>query len=279
MPQQPPESRAVAWERQRSEGPPLRSLTLLPAEMMDDSSGVQMARALKQAALCLMLLPRFLLAAVMLWLLDFLCIRRKMLLKMGERQDSPDDPPLCVSDSNKMFTLESLRAVWHGQKLDVLKTAQLGQTAPNTEVVLVQERRQVRILDCMKGNRPLILNFGSYIADFLVVYIEEAHPSDGWVSSDAPHQIPKHRCLEDRLRAAALMLTEVPGSKVVVDNMDNSSNAAYGAYFERLYIVRDETVVYQGGRGPEEYRISELKTWLQQYRKELLNSQNAVLHV
>lgn len=117
------------------------------------------------------------------------------------------------------------------------------------------------------------------IADFLVVYIEEAHPSDGWVSSDAPHQIPKHRCLEDRLRAAALMLTEVPGSKVVVDNMDNSSNAAYGAYFERLYVVRDETVVYQGGRGPEEYRISELKTWLQQYRKELLHSQNAVLHV
>uniref|UniRef100_H2MT72 Iodothyronine deiodinase n=1 Tax=Oryzias latipes TaxID=8090 RepID=H2MT72_ORYLA len=235
---------------------------------MDDSSGVQMARALKQAALCLMLLPRFLLAAVMLWLLDFLCIRRKLLLKMGERQDSPDDPPLCVSDSNKMFTLESLRAVWHGQKLDILKTAHLGQTAPNTEVVLVQERRQVRILDCMKGNRPLILNFGSYIADFLVVYIEEAHPSDGWVSSDAPHQIPKHRCLEDRLRAAALMLTEVPGSKVVVDNMDNSSNAAYGAYFERLYVVRDETVVYQGGRGPEEYRISELKTWLQQYRKD-----------
>ncbi|KAF6735786.1 Type III iodothyronine deiodinase [Oryzias melastigma] len=129
--------------------------------MMDDSSGVQMARALKQAALCLMLLPRFLLAAVMLWLLDFLCIRRKLLLKMGDRQDSLDDPPLCVSDSNKMFTLESLRAVWHGQKLDILKSARLGQAAPNTEVVLVQERRQVRILDCMKGNRPLILNFGS----------------------------------------------------------------------------------------------------------------------
>uniref|UniRef100_A0A3Q3BLP9 Iodothyronine deiodinase n=1 Tax=Kryptolebias marmoratus TaxID=37003 RepID=A0A3Q3BLP9_KRYMA len=107
------------------------------------------------------------------------------------------------------------------------------------------------------------------VADFLVVYIEEAHPSDGWVSSDAPYQIPKHRCLEDRLRAAQLMLSEVPGSNVVVDNMDNASNAAYGAYFERLYIVMDEKVVYQGGRGPEGYRISELKNWLEEYRKQL----------
>uniref|UniRef100_A0A3B3YEC1 Iodothyronine deiodinase n=1 Tax=Poecilia mexicana TaxID=48701 RepID=A0A3B3YEC1_9TELE len=90
----------------------------------------------------------------------FVC-SRKVLLKMGERQDSPDDPPVCVSDSNKMFTWESLRAVWHGQKLDFLKSAHLGEAAPNTEVVLVQERRQVRILDCTKGKRPLVLNFGS----------------------------------------------------------------------------------------------------------------------
>ncbi|CAG5928213.1 unnamed protein product [Menidia menidia] len=235
--------------------------------MMDDSGGVQMARALKRAALCLMLLPRFLLAAAMLWLLDFLCIRKKVLLKMGEKRNSPDDPPLCISDSNKMFTLESLRAVWHGQKLDFLKSAHLGQAAPNTEVVLVQERRQ-----------RVVREFAD-IADFLVVYIEEAHPSDGWLSSDAPYQIPKHRCLEDRLRAAQLMLSEVPGGNVVVDNMDNSSNAAYGAYFERLYIVRDETVVYQGGRGPEGYRISELKNWLEEYRKELVDPPTAVLQV
>ncbi|CAB1432558.1 unnamed protein product [Pleuronectes platessa] len=117
------------------------------------------------------------------------------------------------------------------------------------------------------------------IADFSVVYIEEAHPSDGWVSTDAPFQIPKHRCLEDRLRAAQLLLSEVPGSSVVVDNMDNSSNAAYGAYFERLYIVRDERVVYQGGRGPEGYQISGLRDWLQQYRSDLVNSRMPVLHV
>lgn len=115
------------------------------------------------------------------------------------------------------------------------------------------------------------------IADSLLVYIEEAHPSDGWVSSDAPVQIPRHRCLEDRLRAAQMLHREAAGSAVVVDSMQNSCNAAYGAYFERLYIVKDATVVYQGGRGPEGYRIAELRDWLERYRSGLQES--AVLHV
>ncbi|KAL4613111.1 thyroxine 5-deiodinase [Arapaima gigas] len=122
---------------------------------------------------------------------------------------------------------------------------------------------------------------GQYVdvADSLLVYIEEAHPSDGWVSSDAPYQIPKHRCLEDRLKAAQLMKLEVPGCAVVADSMDNASNAAYGAYFDRLYILQDGKVVYQGGRGPEGYKISELRTWLDRYRDSVRNSRtvNAVL--
>ena len=124
-----------------------------------------------------------------------------------------------------------------------------------------------------------VVNQYADIADSLLVYIEEAHPADGWVSSDAPYQIPKHRCLEDRLKAAQLMHSEVLGCSVVVDTMDNSSNAAYGAYFERLYVLREERVVYQGDRGPEGYRILELRNWLEQYRNDLQNSRTVVLHV
>ncbi|GAA6111541.1 iodothyronine deiodinase 3b [Tachysurus ichikawai] len=219
-----------------------------PAQRMRD-----FVNALKNALVSLMLLPRFVLAAVLLWLLDFVCIRRKVLV-MREREDStPDDPPVTVSDSNRMFTLESLRAVWYSQKLDFCKTAHLGLEAPNSEY--------------------------ADIADSLLIYIEEAHPSDGWVSTDAPYQIPRHRCIKDRIRAARLMNAIVPGSAVVVDTMDNSSNTAYGAYFERLYVVKDEKVVYQGGRGPEGYRISELRNWLEQYRHELQSSTPVVVQV
>uniref|UniRef100_A0AAY4BBF6 Iodothyronine deiodinase n=1 Tax=Denticeps clupeoides TaxID=299321 RepID=A0AAY4BBF6_9TELE len=113
------------------------------------------------AAVCLLLLPRFLLAALTLWLLDFLCVRRKVLLRMREREPSPDDPPVCVSDSNRMFTPASLRAVWYGQRLDLFKTAHVGSAAPNTEVVVLHEPKRARILDYARGRRPLILNFGS----------------------------------------------------------------------------------------------------------------------
>lgn len=117
------------------------------------------------------------------------------------------------------------------------------------------------------------------IADFLLVYIEEAHPSDGWVSTDASYQIPKHQSLQDRLRAAQLMLQGVPGCRVVVDTMSNASNAAYGAYFERLYIIVDGKVVYQGGRGPEGYKISELRNWLDHYHNHMLNKGTLVIQI
>nr|AAH80103.1 MGC84484 protein [Xenopus laevis] len=115
------------------------------------------------------------------------------------------------------------------------------------------------------------------IADFLLVYIEEAHPTDGWISTDASYQIPQHRCLQERLAAAQLMLQGAPGCRVVADTMDNSSNAAYGAYFERLYIILEGKVVYQGGRGPEGYKISELRLWLERYQQRIINPESHVL--
>lgn len=133
------------------------------------SLGVHTLQLLTQVAACILLLPRFLLTALMLWLLDFLCIRKKVLL-MGSRAEEeaspgqeppPDDPPVCVSDSNRMFTLESLKAVWHGQKLDFFKSAHVGSSAPNPEVIQLDGQKRLRILDYARGKRPLILNFGS----------------------------------------------------------------------------------------------------------------------
>lgn len=123
-------------------------------------------KALRSAAVCVLLLPRFLLAALLLWLLDFLCIRRKVLARMREHEsadgaDGADEPAVRVSDSNRMFTLASLRAVWHGHKLDFFKTARVGAAAPNSEVVPLAEHKRARILDYARGRRPLIINFGS----------------------------------------------------------------------------------------------------------------------
>lgn len=121
---------------------------------------LMMMSILKNAVVCAVLLPRFLLAAVLFWLMDFLCIRKRVFLRMREQVDDMD-PPLCMSDSNRLFSLESLKAIWHGQKLDFLKAAHLGQGAPDTEVVQLEEQRSGRILDYARDKRPLVLNFGS----------------------------------------------------------------------------------------------------------------------
>ncbi|KAF0044289.1 hypothetical protein F2P81_003447 [Scophthalmus maximus] len=97
----------------------------------------------------------------MFWLLDFICIRKRVFFRMRQQGGDAVDPPLCVSDSNRLFSLESLKAVWHGHKLDFLKAARLGRAAPNTDVVQLEDQRRGRILDHAKGERPLVLNFGS----------------------------------------------------------------------------------------------------------------------
>ncbi|KFQ66360.1 hypothetical protein N334_05231, partial [Pelecanus crispus] len=83
----------------------------------------------------------------------------------------------------------------------------------------------------------------------------------------------------DRLRAAQLMREGAPDCPLAVDTMDNASSAAYGAYFERLYIIQEEKVMYQGGRGPEGYKISELRSWLDQYKTRLQSPGTVVIQV
>jgi len=45
---------------------------------------------------------------------------------------------------------------------------------------------------------------------------------------------------------------------------DEASNA-YGAHPERLYIILDGKIVYQGGLGPMDYHPEEVDSWLEKY--------------
>lgn len=120
----------------------------------------------------------------------------------------------------------------------------------------------------MSAFRRLVAKYQRHV-DFLIIYIEEAHPSDGWVTTDTPYVIPQHRTLDDRVSAARVLQQGAPGCALVLDTMTNASSSAYGAYFERLYVVQSGIVVYQGGRGPDGYQVSELRAWLERYDRQL----------
>lgn len=100
------------------------------------------------------------------------------------------------------------------------------------------------------------------MADFLIIYIEEAHATDGWAfrnNIDVKH----HKSLSDRLTAACLLLKENPACTVVVDTMDNHSSARYAALPERLYVLHGGNVLYKGGIGPWYYKPEEVRDVLQ----------------
>jgi len=110
----------------------------------------------------------------------------------------------------------------------------------------------------------------SGVADFVTVYIAEAHPAERGhfrVGGDGGnYAIDTHANMGDRIRAAATLReeagTDLGGSTILVDLMDDPANLGYAALPERLYVIQDGRVVYQGGLGPFDYRIEEVEAFL-----------------
>jgi len=106
-------------------------------------------------------------------------------------------------------------------------------------------------------------------ATFLTVYTQEAHPTEGGDYIDYFLPITEHKTLEQRLEAAGelLKLENLPGP-LLVDNMKNEASVAYGSFPDRLYVVLDGRVVYQGGVGPHGYVPADIERWLQHFCEE-----------
>lgn len=116
--------------------------------------------------------------------------------------------------------------------------------------------------------------------EFLVIYIREAHPLDGWSlgtgipgfilsisGSKAARDIYDPQTMEER-RAVAGQCEDALryGIHTLVDEMDDSVNKAYAAWPTRLYLVgRDSCIVYAGGLGPFGFRPSELGEAIRTY--------------
>ncbi len=105
------------------------------------------------------------------------------------------------------------------------------------------------------------------MADFVTVYIDEAHATDGWIFKGNKYQIRHHVTLEDRIAAAKMLDEKQLPCPVVVDSMKNEARKWYGAMPERLFIILDWMVVYVGKRGPIGYSIEELNSRLEALRK------------
>ena len=125
----------------------------------------------------------------------------KSVISMAMCKMTPDTSLPTEIYWDSLFTWKMLQNVYHCLLADINKKVKLHGKAYNSPTVSIDGRHCQRLLDFERGSRPLVLNFGSStcpvfmemlkgyrqlkdqfseIADFSVVYIEEAHPVDGW---------------------------------------------------------------------------------------------------
>ena len=99
-------------------------------------------------------------------------------------------------------------------------------------------------------------------AEFFVVYVQEAHPTDGWqVDSNVQEGVlfSQHRSYDERESVAQSCSIDLQiGLPIIIEEMDNAIDEAYGAAPERLYLVDvDGSVAYHGGAGPHFFDLDE----------------------
>jgi hypothetical protein len=119
--------------------------------------------------------------------------------------------------------------------------------------------------------------------EFIVVYIREAHPVDGWwlgggvagqwlkaTKSKAATDVYDPQTLPERQAVAERCASELGyGIPTYVDDLDDDVSKAYAAMPTRLYLVgRDGRIAYAGGLGPWGFKPDELSDAIDGYLAE-----------
>jgi hypothetical protein len=91
-------------------------------------------------------------------------------------------------------------------------------------------------------------------AKFILVYIREAHPLDGWVKGKSSN-INDPKTFAERVGAATKCTKAFKFEfTTVVDDMLDSTAVKYAAWPERLFVVgKSGKIIYSGGQGPRNF--------------------------
>ena len=204
-----------------------------------------------------------------------------------------------------MFTQIRYRKIANAwQKKYDAAAPRIGDKAPDFELKDVDGQNPIR-LSSFQNDKPVALVFGSYTwppfvggtvslrdiyeqyhekVQFMVIYIREAHPVDGWwfgtglpkimlklSGSKAAMDVYDPKTAEERRSVATRCEDTLEyGINTYIDEIDDAVNKAYAAHPTRLYLVGlDGRVAYTGGLGPFGFKPAELKTAIEEYMAEI----------
>jgi peroxiredoxin len=159
-----------------------------------------------------------------------------------------------------------------GERPEVVQgTLQNGDAAPDFTLKDVAGRQAVT-LSALRG-RPVVLIFGSctcppfvgtargtaelYAAykdrvHFYLIYMREAHPTDGWTMPNNPFQVASPKSLEERQKIARDFVQKIGiAMPVLVDGIDDAVGKTYAGWPNRMYIIDAKgNIADKGTAGP-----------------------------
>jgi thiol-disulfide isomerase/thioredoxin len=181
-------------------------------------------------------------------------------------------------------TATLIRGLFDGEIGSMCEGPQVGQRAPLFSLRKVQGDGVIE-LSSLLGEKPLVIVLGNFTcgpfrafypavdalyqkykeqANFLMVYVREAHPTDGWSMESNTRvgvAVAQPRTFDQRAEVAEQFCTRLnPSMPVVVDELSDPVGHAYSGMPARLYLIDTQgKVAYKGGRGPFGFRPPELE--------------------
>ncbi len=160
----------------------------------------------------------------------------------------------------------------------------LDEVAPDFELRTVLGQDTVRLSELV-GSRPIVLVFGNITcgpfrsqagnveklyrmyrdrAHFVMIYVREAHPTDGWhmASNDQYGVSLAQPSSNEERRNIAQTCQRKLGFEMpfLVDTIDDSVGGRYSGMPSRLYVIdRQGKVSYKSGRGPFGFKPAEME--------------------
>src|SRR5262245_42325817 len=177
-----------------------------------------------------------------------------------------------------------IRGLFSGELGSINEGPQLEQAAPNFTLKTVDGKETVQ-LSKLIGSKPVVLVLGNFTcgpfrsyyasvesvyqrhkkdAHFLMVYVREAHPTDGWKMESNTRvgvAVQQPTTLEERVTVAGKFCERLkPTMPVVVDDVNDVVGHAYSGMPARLYVIDTQgKIAYKSGRGPFGFRVGEME--------------------
>jgi len=177
-----------------------------------------------------------------------------------------------------------VRGLYAGEIGSIQEGPKIGDPAPDFTLQSIDGKETVQLAKAI-GKKPVVLLFGNFTcgpfrglfpdvdavygrykgeATFLMVYVREAHPTDGWKMESNTRvgvAVKQPTTTTERREVCELFRKKLkPGMPVLVDEISDPVGNAYSAMPARLYVIdTNGKIAYKSGRGPFGFKPSEME--------------------